>query len=73
MKRILAKWWALTPVLACLLAAGCNRGQQQAMAPKTPEVLVGYPVVDTITDYEYFTGRSAAPYSRSKRSRSRSG
>jgi RND family efflux transporter MFP subunit len=44
-------------VLACLLATGCKGGQPAAAAGKPPEVIVAYPVEQSITDTEEFPGR----------------
>lgn len=53
------KWVALLPLL-CLVAVGCNRKQVKAPPPKDPEVMVALPFYQEVTDYEDFTGRTAA-------------
>lgn len=57
MRRV--KWVALLPLL-CLAAVGCSRKQVKAPPPKDPEVMVALPFYQEVTDYEDFTGRTAA-------------
>jgi RND family efflux transporter MFP subunit len=57
MRRV--KWVAVLPLL-CLAAVGCNRKQGKAPPPKDPEVMVALPLYQEVTDYEDFTGRTAA-------------
>jgi RND family efflux transporter MFP subunit len=47
-------------LLVCWLVTGCNQEQAQMPPPKPPVVLVGYPVVREVTDYEEVTGRAEA-------------
>ncbi len=49
--------WLQSLVLACLTATGCNRGQTAAGPPKPPEVIVAYPVMQMVTEFEEFPGR----------------
>jgi RND family efflux transporter MFP subunit len=39
---------------------GCNRGQQQPPAAQPPEVIVGKPEMQTVTNFEEFTGHTEA-------------
>ncbi|MCI0462641.1 MAG: efflux RND transporter periplasmic adaptor subunit, partial [Gemmataceae bacterium] len=61
----------LLPVLLLWVAglAGCQRVQPSLAPPKPPEVLVGWPVVQEITDFEEFTGRTEPVESVEIRSR----
>jgi RND family efflux transporter MFP subunit len=45
---------------ACVVLLGCTQRQPQAVSIKPPEVLVGTPVMRTVTDFENFTGRLEA-------------
>jgi len=48
-------------VIASLFAAGCSRPKPDIVAVAEPEVIVELPTVDDdVTDYEDFTGRTAA-------------
>src|SRR5437867_3126336 len=47
-------------VLSCVTLAGCEQAKPQPPATKPPEVLVSQPVNREITDYEDFTGQTAA-------------
>jgi len=52
---------ALTPVLAFVVAiAGCGDHSAGQGPPKIPIVRVVHPIEREVTDYEYFTGRTAA-------------
>ena len=51
------KVWLQLPLLSCVLAMGCNRAQPAAAPAKPPEVIVGYPVSEQVTDFEEFPGR----------------
>jgi len=42
------------------LAIGCNKEQAQAPPPKPPVVMVSYPILKEVTDYEEVTGRAEA-------------
>src|SRR5437899_1434758 len=46
-----------------LLAAGCGERTDQSPVDQTPLVRVQQPETKQVIDYEYFTGRTAAPYS----------
>jgi RND family efflux transporter MFP subunit len=46
--------------LLAVLAGGCNKDQAQAPPPKPPVVLVSYPAVQEVIDYEEVTGRTDA-------------
>ncbi|HEY2827635.1 MAG TPA: efflux RND transporter periplasmic adaptor subunit [Pirellulales bacterium] len=46
-----------------LLLSGCEEHGAHSAEQQTPIVRVQQPVTKTVTDYEYFTGRSEAPYS----------
>src|SRR5262245_58489969 len=47
-------------LLVCLLAVGCGRKGPSRPEDRPPLVRVAEPVEKTITDYEYFTGRTDA-------------
>src|SRR5437773_12277651 len=49
--------------------AGCQRAQPAPPPPRPPEVVVSRPVVETVTDYEEFTGRMEAVEAVEVRSR----
>jgi len=57
MRRL--KWVALLPLLG-MAALGCNRKQVAPPPPTDSEVMVALPVYQEVTDYEDFTGRTAA-------------
>jgi RND family efflux transporter MFP subunit len=40
--------------------SGCQKAEPKLAAPKPAEVLVSYPVEDTVTEFEEFTGRTMA-------------
>jgi len=42
------------------LAIGCNKEQAQAPPPTPPVVMVSYPILKEVTDYEEVTGRAEA-------------
>jgi multidrug efflux system membrane fusion protein len=44
-------------LVAAVLVAGCNPGQNKAQGPKTIDVVVTQPITDEVTDYQDFTGR----------------
>lgn len=46
--------------VALAVAAGCGRPPPPVAPTKPPEVVVGRPAVQTVTDYEDFTGRTEA-------------
>jgi RND family efflux transporter MFP subunit len=46
--------------LLAALAMGCNKEQAQAPPPKPPVVMVSYPILKEVTDYEEVTGRAEA-------------
>jgi RND family efflux transporter MFP subunit len=46
--------------LLASLAIGCNKEQAQAPPAKPPVVMVSYPIVKEVTDYEEVTGRAEA-------------
>ena len=50
----------LLPVALLAVAAGCSRPAPPVVATKPPEVIVEAPTVQTITDFEDFTGRTEA-------------
>jgi RND family efflux transporter MFP subunit len=51
--------WVWIPA-AFLLLAGCNNAVPPPAPPKAPVVEVGSPVVQSVIDYEVFTGRTEA-------------
>ena len=61
MKNILRLGCAVAIALPALVATGCGNGPAgPPPAPPPPEVLVGVPVIRTVTDYEDFPGRLEA-------------
>ena len=46
--------------LACLFLGGCGRAPSKPTEAQPPEVIVCYPVVRQITDYNDFPGRFEA-------------
>src|SRR5262249_36519112 len=56
-RTIMNRWvWILSLSVLIPPLAGCNHVAPPAPQAKPPEVLVGSPVVHSITDYEVFTG-----------------
>ncbi len=55
--------------IATLLLNGCGENVVPAPEQQTPIVRVQQPVTRSVIDYEYFTGRSEAPYSLDVRSK----
>jgi multidrug efflux pump subunit AcrA (membrane-fusion protein) len=54
-------WPALVGL--CVATAGCQNDQGPPPTPKPPVVKVALPVVDTVSDFEEFTGRTDAIFS----------
>jgi len=50
-------------LLIMLGFCGCKREQLKVEPPAIPTVTVSHPVSRDVTEYEYFTGRTAAPFS----------
>ena len=50
-------------LLIMLGFCGCKREQLKVEPPAIPTVTVSHPVSRDVTEYEYFTGRTAAPVS----------
>ena len=66
MHRKFRLWLGLVGLLLAAIV-GCGKGmmpgaaaQAQNKGPADPEVLVGRPTVETVTDYEDFTGHTEA-------------
>jgi RND family efflux transporter MFP subunit len=59
----------MLPVVALALFAGCKRPAPPVAETKPPEVIVATPTVQTVTDYEDFTGRTEAVLSADIRAR----
>ncbi len=56
--RAFTPWLVWVP--AAFLAAGCEKEHAQTAAPKPPVVIVNYPTVREVIDYEEVTGRTDA-------------
>lgn len=48
--------------LLLLANCGCTREKSKVEPPATPTVSVSRPVIREVVEYEYFTGRTAAPF-----------
>lgn len=59
MKMIFRRYWALVPVLAVLLAAGCGKSDSKA-PPPPPKVGVALPEQREVLEYEDLPGRVEA-------------
>src|SRR3954452_19072370 len=62
---------ALGLLVATVMAAvaGCKETQAKAPPKKPPEVFVAQPTVDTVTEFEEFTGRTSAVFTVDVRAR----
>ncbi len=63
------RWIALAFFFVTLLVPGCKRHTVQAPENKPPEVSVAYPVLQEITDFQDFAGRTDAAVAVEIRSR----
>jgi RND family efflux transporter MFP subunit len=52
--------WLPVGLLILFVALGCGQGQKQTGDAPPPKVEVSAPLIDTVTDYEEFTGRTDA-------------
>jgi RND family efflux transporter MFP subunit len=59
-KRCTKPWWLVAILLGCVLAAGCGHTPAEPTAPEPPEVPVARALTRVVSDYEDFTGRTAA-------------
>jgi membrane fusion protein, multidrug efflux system len=56
-------------LLCAVIVAGCQEHAAQAPEQQIPKVQVQMPVTKSVTDYEFYTGRTSAPYSQDVRSK----
>lgn len=54
--------WGVLGSLLVLTYSGCNREKPKVEPPATPTVSVSRPLVREVAEFEYFTGRTAAPF-----------
>ena len=54
--------WVVLGSLMVLAFCGCDREKPKVEPPATPTVSVSRPLVREVVEYEYFTGRTAAPF-----------
>lgn len=54
--------WVGLGSLMVLALCGCDREKPKVEPPATPTVSVSRPLVREVVEYEYFTGRTAAPF-----------
>jgi len=62
-------WGALSAAVALIALAGCEEPHVPSGAAEAPAVSVALPIVRTVTDYAYFTGRTDAEKSVDVRAR----
>ena len=60
--------WALA-LAGPVVCAGCKKAEIKAPKDEAPEVLISYPSESEITDFEDFTGRTAAMYTNNIQAR----
>jgi RND family efflux transporter MFP subunit len=61
--------WSGAAVFWCLAVLGCGGPPPEKPRPKAPEIVVSFPVVKEVTDYEIFTGWTEAAQSVDIRAR----
>lgn len=58
--RVLTRCCVALALCGVTLVAGCHRETPKPVQGKPPEVMIAYPVEQTVADFEEFTGRTAA-------------
>lgn len=56
-------------LLCAVFFAGCEEHATQAPQQQIPKVQITMPVTKSVIDYEYYTGRTSAPYSQNVRAK----